>query len=173
MVRTGRTIEIWASDVSPAALEQAARGVYRERSFRALPAALQGEVFHDRRGRLAGRSRACTPVSASDEPTCSIPTKRRCSDSARYIFCRNVFIYFSPAGIAQVVAGFAKTMLRPDYLFVGVSESLLRLKYGVRVGAGRRGVRVHASREQGPMKSLRRVASSVTERHPWAASCGF
>src|SRR5215212_3906287 len=38
-------IEIWASDVSPAALEKTARGVYRERSFRALPADLRAKYF--------------------------------------------------------------------------------------------------------------------------------
>ena len=33
-------IELWASDFSPAALEKASRGFYRERSFRSLSPAL-------------------------------------------------------------------------------------------------------------------------------------
>jgi chemotaxis protein methyltransferase CheR len=46
--------------------------------------------------------------------------------AAPFVFCRNVFIYFSTATIARVVGQFAQRMPRPGYLFVGVSESLLR-----------------------------------------------
>jgi chemotaxis protein methyltransferase CheR len=119
-------IEIWASDVSPAALEQAARGVYRERSFRALPAALREKYFTPVTGgwrvdpTLQGRVRYRRANLLETDETALF-------DTARYIFCRNVFIYFSPATIAQVVARFAQRMARPAYLFVGVSESLLRV----------------------------------------------
>jgi chemotaxis protein methyltransferase CheR len=119
-------IEILASDVSPAALEKAALGVYRGRSFRALPAALREKYFvpvedgwridpalHRRVG--FRRANLLEP-----EETASLA-------SADFIFCRNVFIYFSSATVARVVAGFAERMPRPGWLFVGVSESLLRL----------------------------------------------
>ena len=43
------------------------------------------------------------------------------------ITCRNVFIYFSGATITEIVARFAQQMPTPGYLFVGVSESLLRM----------------------------------------------
>jgi chemotaxis protein methyltransferase CheR len=42
------------------------------------------------------------------------------------IFCRNVFIYFSHAGISRVLNMFARWMPSPAYLCVGASESLLR-----------------------------------------------
>jgi chemotaxis protein methyltransferase CheR len=44
-----------------------------------------------------------------------------------FVFCRNVFIYFSPDAIARTIGQFAKKMVRPGYLFVGASESLLKL----------------------------------------------
>jgi len=44
------------------------------------------------------------------------------------IFCRNVFIYFSQASIAKTLQMFAKGIARPGWLFVGVSESLMRVK---------------------------------------------
>jgi chemotaxis protein methyltransferase CheR len=44
-----------------------------------------------------------------------------------FIFCRNVFLYFSREAIARTVRRFAENMERPGYLFVGASESLLRL----------------------------------------------
>jgi chemotaxis protein methyltransferase CheR len=43
------------------------------------------------------------------------------------IFCRNAFIYFSAESVKQVVERFADRMPVPGYLFVGASESLLRI----------------------------------------------
>jgi chemotaxis protein methyltransferase CheR len=119
-------IEVWASDVSPAALAHAARGIYRERSFRALPAELRAKYFTPVEGgwrvdpRLHARVRYRRANLLDPDGTALL-------DSARYIFCRNVFIYFSPATTARVVARFAQKMPEPAYLFIGVSESLLRL----------------------------------------------
>jgi chemotaxis protein methyltransferase CheR len=43
------------------------------------------------------------------------------------IFCRNVFIYFSRHAIRQTVAMMAAKMPPGSFLFVGASESLLRI----------------------------------------------
>jgi chemotaxis protein methyltransferase CheR len=43
------------------------------------------------------------------------------------IFCRNVFIYFSRHAIRQTVAMIATKMAPGGHLFVGASESLLRV----------------------------------------------
>jgi chemotaxis protein methyltransferase CheR len=119
-------IEIQASDASPLAIERAARGVYRQRSFRALPPALHEKYFVptddgwriDPTIQARVRYRRANLLDAEETSAFSL---------ARYIFCRNVFIYFSRATIAEVVARFAERMPRPGYLFVGVSESLLRV----------------------------------------------
>ena len=47
--------------------------------------------------------------------------------TADFIFCRNVFIYFSESAIRRVIHSFAKFIRSPGYLFVGAAESLLRL----------------------------------------------
>ena len=47
--------------------------------------------------------------------------------AADFIFCRNVFIYFSESAIGRVVRSFARFIRPPGYLFVGAAESLLRL----------------------------------------------
>jgi chemotaxis protein methyltransferase CheR len=118
-------VEVWASDISPSALEKAARGVYRERSFRALPPGLRAKYFTPVEGgwrvdpELQARVRF-TRANLLDEQDISFLA------TAPFIFCRNVFIYFSQATVAEVVARFAQRMPRPSYLFVGVSESLLR-----------------------------------------------
>ena len=43
------------------------------------------------------------------------------------IFCRNVFIYFSSMAVRQTAQLFAENMATPGYLFLGASESLLRV----------------------------------------------
>ena len=47
--------------------------------------------------------------------------------AADFIFCRNVFIYFSESAIGRVARTFARFIRPPGYLFIGAAESLLRL----------------------------------------------
>ena len=47
------------------------------------------------------------------------------------IFCRNLFIYFTPAGVREVTARLVKEMPTPGYLYVGAAESLLRTGAGL------------------------------------------
>jgi chemotaxis protein methyltransferase CheR len=118
-------VEIRASDVSPAALEKASSGVYRSRSFRALPDALREKYFTPVEGGLRidaalhGRVRFQRANLLEPAETCDL-------DTAHVILCRNVFIYFSQATIKRIVARFAERMPTPGHLYVGVSESLLR-----------------------------------------------
>ncbi|HEY2382573.1 MAG TPA: protein-glutamate O-methyltransferase CheR [Terriglobia bacterium] len=118
-------IEIHASDASDIALQIARKGVYRERSFRALPAEYRSRFFtpgddglkikqclHEKiqwhRVNLADRS--------SVERLAQVPV----------IFCRNVFIYFSESAILRTAKLFEQYMQRPGYLFLGAAESLLK-----------------------------------------------
>jgi chemotaxis protein methyltransferase CheR len=119
-------IEIFASDASEAALARAHAGVYRERSFRALPAALREKYFQNSAEgatliqdiRSQVRFQWANLVSLSDFPP---------AGSVEVIFCRNVFIYFSLASIKRVVSSFAQRMPADGHLFIGSSESLLKL----------------------------------------------
>lgn len=119
-------IEIYASDASPSALERARQGLYRERSFRNLPAPLRDKYFSPEEGGwraagdLHGRIKWAN-VNLMDEQSVAIFA------AASVIFCRNVFIYFSEQAIRKTVAQFAQRMTRPGYLFVAASESLLKL----------------------------------------------
>jgi chemotaxis protein methyltransferase CheR len=119
-------IHIFASDASPAALAKAARGVYRDRSFRALPEALRVKYFTpcDSGLRIAADLHARVTwarvnLMHADEVASFA--------SSPIIFCRNVFIYFSEQTIARTVRRFAESMQRPGYLFVGAAESLLKV----------------------------------------------
>lgn len=122
----GHPIEITGSDASEAALEKARLGVYRERSFRALPLELREKYFRPVPGgfqidrALAARVRfrwanLVNPADIDDLATAAV------------VFCRNVFIYFSPGSIGRVVSSFAQRMPAGGHLFIGASESLLKL----------------------------------------------
>lgn len=119
-------IEIVASDASPDALQKAQAAAYREKSFRALPPGLRQKYF--------------TPLPQGSKLSPDIirrVTFKRANlfepgDVAslarvQVIFCRNVFIYFSAHAIRQTVATIASKMPPGGYLFVGASESLLRM----------------------------------------------
>jgi chemotaxis protein methyltransferase CheR len=120
-------IEIHGSDGSRRAIEKAQEGLYRERSFRALPDHLRDKYFEPRGAvwtpRLSLRSRitswSVVNLMAHDEMLARA--------GSRIIFCRNAFIYFSPDSVKAVVKTFEDAMPAPGYLFVGASESLSRV----------------------------------------------
>jgi len=119
-------IEILGSDASPSALEKARKGIYRERSFRNLPPFLRSKYFaRSQEGwtaapELQQRIRWCGANLAVERDVAGLAT-------ASVIFCRNVFIYFSAESIRNTVRMFSRFMPSPGHLFVGASESLLRV----------------------------------------------
>ena len=120
------SIQILASDASTKAIERATRGVYRERAFRNLPAHLRDRYFErdgsDWRVSSDIHSRIKWGIANLMEENHIAPLA-----AADFIFCRNVFIYFSESAIGRVVRSFSRHIRPPGYLFVGAAESLLRL----------------------------------------------
>lgn len=119
-------IEITASDASEAALARARLAIYRERSFRALPEPLRQKYFT----RVPEGWRldpAIVQRVTLTRANLVSPLEVRGLADAHVIFCRNVFIYFSPEAIRRTLATFAARMPPGGHLFVGASESLLRL----------------------------------------------
>jgi chemotaxis protein methyltransferase CheR len=120
-------IEIKATDMSLEALKRAQAGLYRERSFRSLPPALRERYFQREDDQVSR-------VTAQLHQRVSWAQANMINEadlaqwaSAPAIFCRNVFIYFSPAVITQTAVHFYHYMPNPGYLFLGAAESLLRL----------------------------------------------
>lgn len=119
---------ICASDGSQAALAKSRQGVYRERSFRALPKPLRDRYFtavNDGWQVDAELHRRVTwhSVNLLDQ------SQVRARLPVDVIFCRNVFIYFSEAAIERTLREFHSGLTSPGHLFVGVSESLLRFQH--------------------------------------------
>jgi chemotaxis protein methyltransferase CheR len=119
-------IEIYASDASQVAIAAARRGIYRKRSFRSLPPALHEKYFTEAANgwQVAPALQARVRWAMAN---LAAPAEVAALARVPIIFCRNVFLYFSPAVIRRVVNSFGEHMASPGYLFVGVSESLLRL----------------------------------------------
>jgi chemotaxis protein methyltransferase CheR len=121
-------IKIVASDGSSAALARAGQGVYRERSFRQIPPQLRDKYFeaHPQGSRI--RADIARRVEFRQANLVSRLELVQLATSP-IIFCRNVFIYFSPDAIRRTVAVFADFMPEKGALCVGASESLLKLTH--------------------------------------------
>ena len=119
-------IYILGSDASSASLEKARTAIYREKSFRTLPPLLRQKYFSqvDSGWKLSDTitNRVTFKRANLLEPADIAPLAR-----VQAIFCRNVFIYFSPHSVRLAVAMFASKMPSGGFLFVGASESLLRM----------------------------------------------
>lgn len=126
-------IEIHAADASEAALARARRRRYGLRSFRQLPPALRDKYFT--------RDADLEQWTVSDGLFNRITSWRRANvmqpgdmaglAGSDVVFCRNLFIYFTPAAVREVTARFVQWLRAPGYLCVGASESLLRTGSGL------------------------------------------
>jgi chemotaxis protein methyltransferase CheR len=117
-------IRLSASDASPQAIERARNGLFSERSCRHLPAEYRDKYFL--------RDGAGWRISPDIHATVNWQRANLCDPEtiepylkAAAVFCRNVFIYFSPEAIQATVALFSRRLPRPAYLFLGVAESLV------------------------------------------------
>jgi chemotaxis protein methyltransferase CheR len=125
-------IEIHASDASDSALQRAQQRRYRRRSFRQLPEYLRDKYFNRDateeewtvKPHLFARVNSWTRINLIQASEAAL------LGSSDVIFCRNLFIYFTPAGVREVTARFANWMPSPGYLCVGAAESLLRTGSG-------------------------------------------
>ncbi len=119
-------IEIIASDISRQAIEKARQGLYRGYSLRNLSPALQAKYFTAEQNLWRIIPEIHQRVKWTNANLIS-KTEIASLARAHFIYCRNVFIYFSESTVRQTVKQFFDFMHTPGYLFVGASESLLKL----------------------------------------------
>jgi chemotaxis protein methyltransferase CheR len=120
-------IQLFASDLNSDAVARARAGIYRNRSFRVLPQDILNKYFIPMD---QGRYRLMDPIRERVqffhynllEPANPLEMK-----NLDILFCRNVFIYFSPEAMTRVLKGFYHALREPGYVFVGAAESLLKL----------------------------------------------
>lgn len=120
-------IEIMATDVSSQVIQKARTGVYRDRSFRTLPEHLKQKYFiHENASwriipEIHKRINWGVVNLMNDQLVSAYA-------SVPFIFCRNVLIYFNDKSMRKLCDVIYKSMPGEAYLFVGVSESLLRIQ---------------------------------------------
>ncbi|KAB8142575.1 protein-glutamate O-methyltransferase CheR [Chloroflexia bacterium SDU3-3] len=119
-------IQILATDASARALDVARRGIYRERSFRSMPPQFRERYFTPAEDGWQPMPEIAQHIQWSLVNLVAEEQVARCAP-APIIFCRNVFLYFSPQAIRATVERFSEHMPQPAYLFLGVAESILRL----------------------------------------------
>ncbi|MBY0494206.1 MAG: protein-glutamate O-methyltransferase CheR [Cyanobacteria bacterium] len=125
-------IEIHASDASEAALAKARGRRYGRRAFRQLPDALREKYFTrvpDREEWMVGAD-LYSRIDSWTRINIVNPDEIAALASSDVIFCRNLFIYFTPAGVRTVACELARHMPSPGYLCVGAAESLLKAGAG-------------------------------------------
>ena len=123
----GAPITIHARVASSAAIAKARVGRYRERSFRSLPLALREKYFVAENGSWQPVPALRERIASWSVVNLAAPEEIAPYATSPVIFCRNAFIYFSPASVRAVVDALADRMPVPSYLFVGASESLLTI----------------------------------------------
>ena len=126
-------IEIHAADASEAALARAGERRYGPRSFRQLSETMRQKYFTRERDREAWvvAPTLHARITSWSRMNLMQPLEARALAGADVIFCRNLFIYFTPAGVRETAARLANWMPSPGYLCVGASESLLRTGSGL------------------------------------------
>jgi chemotaxis protein methyltransferase CheR len=118
-------VRITGTDLSQALINQAQHGQFSDWAFRAMPEELIDKCF-----RNEGRFRTIAPeyrdwvsfeyhnlVDGLYPPPCSGV------QSFDIVLCRNVLIYFSPEGAAEVVEQFHGCLAEGGWLIVGASET--------------------------------------------------
>lgn len=125
------TFEILGTDVDPESVKKAKNGVYRWHDVKEIP--LTYLWNHWARG--AGEIKDYVKAKASLKQHCKFEVQNlmqvpppRAGLNYDIIFCRNVFIYFTPEQIKLVTNQMLKHLTPQGYLVVGTSESLIPLK---------------------------------------------
>lgn len=123
-------VELWATDLNPAAIATAQRGIYAPKRLAGLTERQLHRYFRpvDGHWRVADALRAMVRFEAHNLAAPAWPqVAPRALDA---IFCRNVLIYFDAGGIERVLARFHEALRPGGWLFLGYSESLLQEKLG-------------------------------------------
>jgi chemotaxis protein methyltransferase CheR len=119
-------VKVVGMDVDAVALEKARRAVYFHNSFRAMTPALRERHLLPE-GNGAQVKESIRRFVSLQEGNILEGASYRNLRSQDVVFCRNVLIYFSDAGIRKVVQHFYDVLAPGGHLFLGHAESLSRI----------------------------------------------
>jgi chemotaxis protein methyltransferase CheR len=119
-------VKVVGMDVDGVALEKARRAVYFHNSFRAMTPALR-ERHLVPEGSGAQVKESIRRFVSLQEGNMLDPASYKALPPQDVVFCRNVLIYFSDAGIRKAVRHFYDVLAPGGHLFLGHAESLSRI----------------------------------------------
>lgn len=119
---TSRPIEIWASDLSRAALRKARAGAYRGRAIGNLPPELRDRYMHQQGNYYVVNDDVRNLVKF--EVMNLLDPFPDWAQNIDIIFCQNVTIYFQLETCRQLIGRFYNSLPEGGLLFLGFSETL-------------------------------------------------
>lgn len=118
-------ITVLATDINTQAMSQLTQGIYREWSFRDVPAAIKTEYFsRDEQGNyiLDPNVKAMVTSSFLNLATDVYPSIDNNTNAMDIIFCRNVLMYFAPEIAEKVVQQLVHCLAPGGWLIVSPCE---------------------------------------------------
>ncbi len=122
----GMDFSVFGSDVDSASVKVAANGVYRIEELKAVPISYMGNHWAKGTADIADfvKARKSLLEKCSFGVINLMNLKELGSRKFDAIFCRNVFIYFTPEQVKKITDELSQHLYSEGLLFVGVSESL-------------------------------------------------
>jgi chemotaxis protein methyltransferase CheR len=126
-------IKILASDINTEALQTARNGIYKEDQVKQIPYSRLTKYFKlgirkpERLFKVKEQLKNLIVFRRINlNPEANYPI----NSALDFIFCRNVFIYFTPETREQILNHFYRHLKKQGYLFLGHSESINQRKPG-------------------------------------------
>ncbi len=163
--RAGRwpTLKIFATDVEPLNIEQAAAGFYPETIAADLPSTFLERFFTPRGGQFVVRPELRQTIVFARHNLLSDPPFTRMD----LVSCRNTLIYFRPEAQERALRRMHYALRAGGYLFLGGSEALVHVQDDFTVLSARHRIWQALRPGSAPLTD-RRVGLYVTPRAPRA-----
>ncbi len=119
-------LSIIGTDINPRFLQRAVSGVYTEWSFRSTPTWIRDRYFQrtvDNRFRLCPEIKQMVTFFPLNLADAAFSAPLNTAATIDVIFCRNVFIYFSPDRAQAVIRNFHHTLTDGGWIIVSPSET--------------------------------------------------
>lgn len=118
----GWHVEVLGTDIHEGSLAQAKRGIYREWSFRGVPAGFREQWFHESKGHWQLQPAIRHHVQFKLHNLVQDPFEPLAEEGFDLILCRNVFIYFPLPQRLRIAQAFMKALRPKGALVLGHSE---------------------------------------------------
>jgi chemotaxis protein methyltransferase CheR len=119
--------EILGTDIDSESVHLARNGVYHYREIKEVPIHYLGNHWARGTGEIADYVKAKKSIREAcrfDTLNLIDPTAIQKFPDFDVVFCRNVFIYFTPEQIKKISSEIMKKVLPHGYFFIGISETL-------------------------------------------------